>query len=260
MRLPWEDAWYARELMDESDIRFHIVKILEGSPEGLVVTEIHKKLLEFGYDVSQPAVSKHLDKLVEEGFVMIVRKRHPGVGRRLRFFVSLAGFLAKVADKVKSEMAISMAETIEGLADSAPHFDDSKNFQNFLTKLAEVAGGEVSVSDELYQALSIRKPYGEITQELMDYQLAYGTLDAIIEEYELLEQLVEKMDITIEDLGSDSLACYNLAVIIIDGAIEGDEGALRVFDDLLLLSQGEHEEELRAVGNIVNKYKNGNHD
>lgn len=141
MRSSWENTWHARELMDESDIRFHIVKILEEHPDGLIVTEIHRELIETGFNFSQPNVSKHLDRLVDDSFVMTVQKRHPGIGRRLRFFVSLAGFLTSVASTIKDKMALSIAETLEAIGDTAPHFDDSKDFQNFLTKLAEVTGG-----------------------------------------------------------------------------------------------------------------------
>jgi hypothetical protein len=172
----------------------------------------------------------------------------------------LAGFLTQLADRVKDGMAISMAETLETLADSAPHFDDAKDFQNFLTKLAKVAGGEVSVSEELYEALSVRKPYGEITQELMDYQQMYGILDRIIEEYEIAENLMEELNITGEDLSLDSLARYNLAVNIIDGVVAGDKRAINVMEDLLQLTKGEHKKELLALGKIVDKYKNDNHD
>ncbi len=260
MKLSWEDSWYVHELMEESDIRFHIVKILEGHPDGLIVTEIHKELIETGFSVTQPNISKHLDKLVEDSFVMIVRKRHPGIGRRLRFFVSLAGFLTHVADRVKDKMAISIAETLEDVADSAPRFDDFGDFQNFLTKLAEAAGGEVSVSDELYEALSVRKPYDKIAKELRDYQGMYRILDSIIEEYKVEDRLMEEFNITGKDLGQVSLVRYNLAVDIIDGAIAGDEKAIHVMEELLELSQGEHREELLALGKIVDRYKNCNHD
>lgn len=255
MRSSWEDTWHARELMEESDIRFHIVKILEDHPDGLIVTEIHKELIKIGFSVSQPNISKHLDKLVDDSFVVIIRKRHPGIGRKLRFFVSLAGFLAYVSDGIKDKMAISIAETLETVADSAPHFYDSKDFQNFITKLAEIAGGEVSVSDELYEALSTREPYGEITQELKDYQGMYGILVDILEEYNVVDRLMEELDFTGEDQDQDYLVRYNLAVNIIDGAVAGDENAINVMEELLQLSQGEHREELLAVGKIVDKYK-----
>ena len=246
--------------MGESDIRFHIVKILEEHPDGLIVTEIHKNLVETGFNVSQPNVSKHLDKLVDDSYVMIVEKRHPGIGRRLRFFVSLAGFLVVIADGVKDRMAISIAETLEAMADKAPRFDDSKDFQNFLTNLAEVAGGEISVSDELYEALSLREPYGEITRKLWDYQMAYGILEGIIEENKVTDRLMGELGITGENIGSDSLARYNLAVDIIDGAVAGDEKAIDIIGELFQLSQGEFREELLTVGKIVEKYRKCNHD
>ena len=47
---------------------------------------------------------------------------------------------------------------------------------------------------------------------------------------------------------------------IIDGAIAGDEKAIHVMEELLELSQGEHREELLALGKIVDRYKNCNHD
>ena len=123
------------------------------------------------------------------------------------------------------------------------------------TKLAEAAGGEVSVSDELYEALSVREPYGEITRELWDYQRAYGILESIIDEYEVADRLMEKLDITGETLGSDSLMRYNLAGAIIDRAVAGDEKASDVIEELFQISQGESKEELLAVGKIVDKYK-----
>jgi hypothetical protein len=43
-------------------------------------------------------------------------------------------------------------------------------------------------------------------------------------------------------------------VNIIDGTVEGDERAISVMEELLQLSQGEHKEELLAVGKIVKKY------
>ena len=255
MRSSWENTWHARELMEESDIRFHIVKILEEHPDGLIVTEIHRELIETGFNISQPNVSKHLDRLVDDSFVVIIQKRHPGIGRRLRFFVSLAGFLTSVAERIKEKMAVSIAETLEAIGDTAPRFDDSKDFQNFLTKLAEVAGGEISVSDELYEALSVREPYGEITRELWDYQRAYGILESIIDENKVADRLMEKLDITCETLGSDSLMRYNLAVAIIDRAVVGDEKASDIIEELFQISQGESKEELLAVGNIFDKYK-----
>ena len=260
IRSSWENTWHARALMEESDIRFHIVKILEDHPDGLIVTEIHRELIETGFNVSQPNVSKHLDRLVDDSFVVIIQKRHLGIGRRLRFFVSLAGFLTSVADRIKDKMALSIAETLEAIGDTAPRFDDSKDFQNFLTKLAEVAGGEISVSDELYLALSVREPYREITQELWDYQKVYGILESIIDELKMADRLMEELDITCETLGSDSLMRYNLAVAIIDGAIAGDEKAADVIEELFQLSQGKFRKELLAMGKIVDKYKKGNHD
>jgi hypothetical protein len=50
------------------------------------------------------------------------------------------------------------------------------------------------------------------------------------------------------------------ALDIIDGAVAGAEKAADVIEELLKLSQGEHREELLAVGKIVDKYKKGNHD
>jgi hypothetical protein len=172
----------------------------------------------------------------------------------------LAGFLTLVADKVKDKMAISLAETLEDVADSAPRFDDFGDFQNFLTKLAEAAGGEVSVSDELYEALSVREPYDKIAKELRDYQEMYGILDDIIKEYKVEDRLIEEINITGKTQGQGSLVRYNLAVDIIDGAIAGDEKAIHVMEELLELSQGEHREELLALGKIVDRYKNCNHD
>jgi hypothetical protein len=201
-----------------------------------------------------------LDKLVEDSFEVIVRKRHPVIGRRLRFFISLAGFLTLVVDRVKDKMAISIAETLEDVADSAPHFDDFVYFQNFLTKLAEAVGGEVSVSDELYEALSVREPYDKIAIELQDYQEMYGILDSIIEEYKVEDRLMEEFNITRKDLGRVSLVRYNLAVEIIDGAIAGDEKAIHVMEELFELSQGEHRKELLVLKTIVDRYKNCNHD
>jgi len=246
--------------MEESDIRFHIVKILEDHPDGLIVTEIHRELIETGFNISQPNVSKHLDRLVDDSFVVIIQKRHPGIGRRLRFFVSLAGFLTSVAERVKDKMALSIAETLEAIGDLAPRFDDSKDFQNFLTKLAEVAGGEISVSDELYMALSVREPYGEITRELWDYQRVYGILECIIDEYKVADRFMEELGLTAKNIGRDPLIRYNLAVAIIDGAVAGDEKASDIIEELFQISQGDSREELLVVGKIVDKYKKSNHD
>jgi hypothetical protein len=88
----------------------------------------------------------------------------------------------------------------------------------------------------------------------------YGILDSIIEEYKTEDRLMEELKISGKDLGKGSLVRYNLAVNIIDGAIAGDEKAIHVMEDLLELSQGEHKEELLALGKIVDRYKNCNHD
>jgi len=106
----------------------------------------------------------------------------------------------------------------------------------------------------------MREPYDEIAKELQDYQGMYGILDNIIEEYKVEDQLMEEFNITGKDLGQGSLVRYNLAVSIINGAIAGDEKAIHVMEELLELSQGEHREELLALGKIVDRCKNGNHD
>jgi hypothetical protein len=255
MRSSWVNSWQARELFKESDIRFHIVKILEENPDGLIVTEIHKELTETGFNVSQPNISKHLDRLVYDSIVIIVKKKHPGIGRKLRFFISIAGFLVSVTDRVKDKMAIAIAETLEAVADSAPRFDNFKDFQNFLTKLAEVTGGEISVSDELYEALSARKPYGEIAQELQDYHNAYGILEGIIEQYNVSDLVMEKLNITGKSPSSDPLLRYNLAVEVFERAVVGDEKATDIIEELLQISQGKSREEFLTVEKIVEKYK-----
>jgi len=260
MRFTWEGSWHAREVLEDSIIRFNILKILEDCPGGLIVTEIHKKLMKSGFIVSQPAVSKHLDKLVDDSLVLIVKKKHPRIGRELRFFVSMAGFFTFVADRVKDKIAISIAETLETVAEAAPRFDDPIDLQNFLTKLAEVTGGEISVSDELYEALSVRAPYGEITRELWDYQKAYGILDLILEEYKLSEQLLEEFEIRDTDLGPDSLKIYNLAVYIIDEAVEGNEKAINDIEKILHISQGDYKKELLEVKKIIDKYRTNKED
>jgi hypothetical protein len=65
---------------------------------------------------------------------------------------------------------------------------------------------------------------------------------------------MEELDFTGEDQDPDYLVRYNLAVNIIDGAVAGDENPINVMEGLWQLSQGEHREELLAVGKIVDKY------
>jgi hypothetical protein len=71
----------------------------------------------------------------------------------------------------------------------------------------------------------------------------------------VVDRLIEELDFTGEDQDPDYLVRYNLAVNIIDGAVAGDENPINVMEGLLQLSQGEHKEELLAVGKIVDKYK-----
>jgi hypothetical protein len=106
----------------------------------------------------------------------------------------------------------------------------------------------------------VREPYDKIAKELRDYQGMYGILDRIIEEYRVEDRLMEEFNITGKDLSPGSLVRYNLAVSIINGAIAGDEKTIHVMEELLELSQGEHREELLALGKIVDRYKNCNHD
>lgn len=55
-------------------------------------------------------------------------------------------------------------------------------------------------------------------------------------------------------------ACARAAVNIIDRAVTGDKKAADVVEELFLLSREENREELLALGKIVDRYKNCNHD
>jgi len=249
----WEDIPIIQRVKRESQIRFEIVSILEEYPEGLLVTQIREKLKGVGFNVSQPAVSKHLATLGKSHcLISEVKRRDERLKRKVTYYRSLASLYSLISDMIMERASLAFADALEEIEHKLPKFENVFSLQSFLTYMAGIVGGQIGVSNNLYSQLSARKPYGELAKLLWEFQDVVSHIDVALQDKKSLERakgLFTPSELqTLKDR-------YNIAMNLILRSLEGDERFMQLLKGLLQEAEEPIKRYSAEVTEFLNKHK-----
>lgn len=222
---PWEMMPSIMELRSENPVRFHTMKILEENPDGLLVVQIQNRLREVGFNLSQPAVSKHLAVLKGMSLIGEFERRDERLQRRVHYYRSLASLYVNLKYRIINNISAPFADAIQEMGDELPIFKNIFDLQNFLTNVAEEVGGSISVSNELYTELSTRTPYGEMIKLLWEHQDIVSHIEVAITNLNYLEKVTSSLRLDFKD-------SYDLAMGLIGEALSGNRYAFGILEEL----------------------------